>query len=58
MRPNVVQQCAEVSVQIVKGLLPLTLQGTAEQRKAGAREMKLVLERYLVPVIEESKGRK
>jgi AcrR family transcriptional regulator len=45
---------AEVSVQIVKGLLPLALRGSAKQRAAGAIEMKLVLERYLAPIVGES----
>jgi AcrR family transcriptional regulator len=56
MRPAVVQRCAEVSVQIVKGLLPLTLHGSPEQIRTGASEMKLVLERYLSPIIEKSKN--
>jgi len=47
-----VQTCAETSVRIVKGLLPLALEGTRRQRDAGARELMLVLERYLGPIDE------
>jgi AcrR family transcriptional regulator len=49
---DAVQTSAEVCVQIVKGLMPLALNGTAEQRRAGARELKSVLERYLAPIVE------
>jgi AcrR family transcriptional regulator len=45
-----VQRAAETAVQIVKGMLPLALVGSAKQRKVGERELKLVLERYLAPV--------
>ncbi|MGA9473313.1 MAG: TetR/AcrR family transcriptional regulator [Terriglobales bacterium] len=47
---DAVQTSAETTVQIVKGLLPLALNGSAKQRKAGERELKLVLERYLTPL--------
>jgi AcrR family transcriptional regulator len=47
---NDVQTYAETSVRIVKGLLPLALEGTRAQREAGARELKCVLERYLEPI--------
>jgi AcrR family transcriptional regulator len=47
---DAVQTSAETTVQIVKGLLPLALNGSAKQRKAGERELKLVLERYLAPL--------
>jgi AcrR family transcriptional regulator len=47
---KVVQTSAETAVQIVKGLLPLALNGSANQRKVGERELKLVLERYLAPL--------
>jgi AcrR family transcriptional regulator len=47
---DVVQTCAETTVQIVKGLLPLAVNGTARQRATGERELKLVLERYLAPL--------
>jgi len=50
-----IRTCAEVSVQIVKGLMPLALNGTPEQRKAGAQELKNVLERYLAPLEEEAR---
>lgn len=45
-----VETYAEVSIRIVKGLLPLALNGTPGQRKAGTRELKTVLERYLAPI--------
>lgn len=45
-----IQTCAETSVQIVKGLLPLAITGSVEAREKGARELKLVLERYLEPL--------
>lgn len=47
---KIVQECAEVCVQIVKGLMPLALSGSAEQRRRGAREMKVVIERYVAPI--------
>jgi AcrR family transcriptional regulator len=49
------ETCAEVSIQIVKGLLPMALKGTPEQRRTGIRELKAVLERYLAPL--DSAGR-
>jgi AcrR family transcriptional regulator len=45
-----IQTAAETSVQIVKGMLPLALDGSAKQREVGERELKLVLERYLAPL--------
>lgn len=45
-----VETAAETTLQIVKGLLPLALNGSPKQREAGARELKLVLERYLAPL--------
>jgi AcrR family transcriptional regulator len=45
-----IQTAAETSLQIVKGLLPLALDGSAKQREVGERELKLVLERYLAPL--------
>jgi AcrR family transcriptional regulator len=45
-----VQRAAETGVQIVKGMLPLALEGSSKQRKVGERELKLVLERYLAPL--------
>jgi AcrR family transcriptional regulator len=50
LRPEAVQTAAETSVQIVKGMLPLALEGTAKRREIGERELKLVLERYLAPL--------
>ena len=50
LRTEVVQTAAETSVQIVKGMLPLALDGTSKQREIGERELKLVLERYLAPL--------
>ena len=47
---RMIQTAAETSVQIVKGMLPLALEGSAKQRKVGERELKLVLERYLAPL--------
>jgi len=47
---KVIQTAAETSVQIVKGLLPLALDGSPKQREVGQRELKLVLERYLAPL--------
>ena len=47
---DTVLTCAETTVQIVKGLLPLALNGPPKQREAGARELKLVMERYLSPL--------
>ena len=44
---TMIQTAAETSVQIVKGLLPLALDGSPKQRQVGQRELKLVLERYL-----------
>jgi AcrR family transcriptional regulator len=51
------QTYAEVSIQIVKGLLPLAMNGTVAQRKAGVRQMKTVLERYLAPLDADSQSR-
>lgn len=45
-----IQTSAETSLQIVKAMLPLALDGSAKQRAVGARELKLVLERYLAPL--------
>jgi AcrR family transcriptional regulator len=47
---KMIQTAAETSVQIVKGLLPLALDGSPKQREVGQRELKLVLERYLAPL--------
>lgn len=47
---KMIQTAAETSVQIVKGMLPLALDGSRKQRKVGERELKLVLERYLTPL--------
>jgi AcrR family transcriptional regulator len=47
---KMIRTAAETSVQIVKGMLPLALGGSAKQRKIGERELKLVLERYLAPL--------
>jgi AcrR family transcriptional regulator len=47
---RMIQTAAETSVQIVKGLLPLALDGSPKQREVGQRELKLVLERYLAPL--------
>ncbi len=47
---KMIQVAAETSVQIVKGMLPLALDGSAKQREVGKRELKLVLERYLAPL--------
>jgi AcrR family transcriptional regulator len=47
---KMLQTAAETSLQIVKGLLPLALDGSAKQREVGERELKLVLERYLAPL--------
>jgi AcrR family transcriptional regulator len=53
-----VQAYAETSVRIVKGLMPLALEGPRRQREAGARELKLVLERYLAPLEETKRKQK
>lgn len=50
LESETVLTAAETSVQIVKGMLPLALEGTPKQREIGARELKLVLERYLTPL--------
>jgi hypothetical protein len=42
---------AEVCAHILKGLLPLALNGSARQRKEGTEEIKAVLERYLTPIL-------
>jgi hypothetical protein len=34
----------------VKGLLPLAISGSPEQQRIGARELKLVMIRYLEPL--------
>ena len=47
---KMIQTAAETSVQIVKAMLPLALDGSAKQREVGKRELKLVLERYLAPL--------
>ena len=47
---DTIQTAAETSVQIVKAMLPLALDGSAKQREVGERELKLVLERYLAPL--------
>jgi AcrR family transcriptional regulator len=48
--PRMIQTAAETSLQIVKAMLPLALDGSAKQREVGERELKLVLERYLEPL--------
>jgi AcrR family transcriptional regulator len=58
MSEDRVKVCAATSVQIVKGLLPLSLKGTQKQREAAACELKLVLERYLAPLNEIEHGSK
>jgi AcrR family transcriptional regulator len=45
---------AEVCAHILKGLLPLALNGNARQRKEGTEEIKAVLERYLSPILAAS----
>lgn len=45
-----IKRAAETSVQIVKGMLPLAVEGSPKQREIGGRELKLVLERYLAPL--------
>lgn len=52
-RQEHVLMCAEVCCQIVKGLMPLTRNGNAKQKKARSRELNFVLERYLAGVLEE-----
>jgi AcrR family transcriptional regulator len=58
MRPHIPnsekdsERYAEVCVHIFKGLLPLALQGTPQERKLGAQAIKDVLEGYLLPIIE------
>jgi AcrR family transcriptional regulator len=47
---KMIQTAAETSVQIVKAMLPLALDGSVKQREVGKRELKLVLERYLAPL--------
>jgi AcrR family transcriptional regulator len=47
---RMIQTAAETSVQIVKAMLPLALDGSGKQREVGKRELKLVLERYLAPL--------
>jgi len=47
---KMIQTAAETSLQIVKAMLPLALDGSAKQREVGERELKLVLERYLAPL--------
>jgi AcrR family transcriptional regulator len=55
---KMIQTAAETSVQIVKAMLPLALDGSAKQREVGERELKLVLERYLAPLhrVESTSG--
>jgi AcrR family transcriptional regulator len=48
-----VQRSSETIVQIVKAMMPLALSGSAKQRESGARELKLVLVRYLEPLDRE-----
>jgi AcrR family transcriptional regulator len=48
---TVIASHAQVAIQIFKGLLPMALTGSPEQRKRGARELKTVIERYLRPVL-------
>ncbi len=45
---------AAVAIQVFKGLLPMALSGSAEQRRQGARELKTVIERYLRPAFGAS----
>jgi AcrR family transcriptional regulator len=47
---KMIQTAAETSLQVVKAMLPLALDGSAKQREVGERELKLVLERYLAPL--------
>jgi AcrR family transcriptional regulator len=53
MRKEDVLMCAEVSCQIVKGLLPLARVGNVKQRASASRELHLVLERYLGGALQE-----
>jgi AcrR family transcriptional regulator len=57
LREEQVERAAETSVQIVKGMLPLAVEGTSKQREIGGRELKLVLERYLAPLDGASESR-
>jgi AcrR family transcriptional regulator len=50
LQDEAIQTAAETSVQIVKAMLPLAVEGTSRQREIGRRELKLVLERYLAPL--------
>lgn len=52
MRGNIVEATAKVCVHIVKGTMPLALKGDPEARAFGAEQIKIVLERYLRPIIE------
>jgi AcrR family transcriptional regulator len=52
------ERCAEICVHIFKGLLPLALQGTPQERKLGAQAIKDVLAGYLLPIIESGKKSK
>jgi AcrR family transcriptional regulator len=56
LNAEAIQTSAETSVQIVKAMLPLALDGPAKQRKIGERELKLVLERYLAPLDRADPG--
>jgi AcrR family transcriptional regulator len=47
---EMIQTAAETSVQIVKAMLPLALDGSVKQREVGELELKLVLERYIAPL--------
>jgi hypothetical protein len=41
---------------LLPALLPLALHGTAKHREIGARELKLVLQRYLAPLEDAEQG--
>jgi AcrR family transcriptional regulator len=45
------RRCAQVSVQLVKGVLPLVLAAPATERMAMAAELKCALEGYLAPLV-------
>ncbi len=51
---RVIRRHMEVTIQIFKGLLPLALNGSPEERRHGARELKVVIARYLSPLFGDA----
>lgn len=50
------QNAAEVAMAIFSGMLPMLIQGGPAARRRATVELKLVLERYLAPILDNGAG--